>query len=1483
MSPEVCPLRLLRPWRREGQATERVSAEIRYPTLDHFSAHRSRESCLATRSGTERTPCGRIRGRCRYQHRISHQRSLKTSIKFALLNTRGLAWDRLDNRDKLQTILRAARTRQWDCCCISELHSDGPAVVYIEEFVLILVARTGILLSDAAKRAWQAAGSQRWDEDGRLMAITLQCEETLVSVVSGYAPVSGASERSPFFQAASRLRERLPKGAAQIWGADWNGHVGRDGEDTRFGMTQPTTSGGKEQRRWLRSVPGLVCLDAHRNFKSRGTWRHRNGSWYELDYWCVDKRLLTAFQAVRTVAVGITDHMAKETVFHVKKTASHEWKTKHVARPERQGKLRTELMRGPSDMAVANRAEYKRVVERKQLEHSAEPSTGPSWKRLASLLVNAAEEVVGRGKVNDIGSPYTAEHKQELVSLQARIDEQWEVVRKHQGTTQEPTARTVHKELIRQYRRRKRQCRTAWVKHKIVELTTAIEMHDLGRFYKILPQLGVNMFGKSRVGEEPFTLEEIREHMKKIASDGLTVTEEVLQRLPPPRPTDSRLAVTPERKEVVKTLGTMRESASGEDEVTVLMVTAGGEWVTDQVVELVQDLWCKPPSSWETEVKRAVGILLFKKGSRQSLDNYRVIVLIALVARILGKIIAVRLRNYAESNGILPEFQWGFRPYRNTSGPILLLRILLDLAASAGVDRATWDAVVVLFFDIKKAYPRTPREAAYAVFRNEGIPEKIIDMFRGLHDMSEYVIRTREGTSESYTLPIGFREGDPSSPVGFNIYHSCPVRNFNKKMADKYETPGLRVGTAEGKPMNRDTRKPPRSNASVHGSDAANLIFEVLTSLFADDTSVVTRESRRREMEEEVVRTFAEWGETIHTGKTERLRVGGGPKELYAKEAPEEDKLAAAVRFLGAWLEEDGGQQVDTAKRLEAAKKLWYKMWRQMPRFGIALRVQAKLIKATVVASLLYGSECRGFTPKQEQRYQKFLNDITFGLCKQRRIKMHDEQKTLADLRASLDLETIRVMIGKRQLGFLGHVARMPPERLERRALWMWLDTEVNRPTKIRKGVPDTRRCLWRRIEELMALTDITNSDWSWQWVQVAKEDHGARWKKLVREWADWEKAKDVDKVWARKHAPGGLAERRAERRAENSTAAAGARTIDDLHVECPHCLDIFPTTSIKYHAGYCITQDDAQRERRKGERARHRRTARAAQVRAEGIKAAAMQANQVKLPASPSNGAKTRIRGKSAPPGWYMRQPSTTPEPAAASSSSSAEPVKNTYCYTGIAARMRVRHKSVPSGGYSAEAQSSRASVASLNQERVAKRRVTKARAASERPPPDPEAVARGCNGACKSCRQCARCRDAKDCFGSCYNCSRCTKCKTVLKPREYKVGRRCTSTGDLPRWFDWPADVPKTRCPWCNTLEYGVKTPLHALTCKKMPYDLWLKGVRLLPRGGGQGQFPCAQCGTRYDTAKAAAVHGRYCEERRTVEGLLLHSGQYHIIAEL
>ena len=81
------------------------------------------------------------------------------------------------------------------------------------------------------------------------------------------------------------------------------------------------------------------------------------------------------------------------------------------------------------------------------------------------------------------------------------------------------------------------------------------------------------------------------------------------------------------------------------------------------------------PQQW----KDAIIKVLHKKKDRTDCNNYRGISLVAHAGKVLLKIVASRLRNYCETEELLPEELCGFRPSRSTIEMWFVVRRLQEL------------------------------------------------------------------------------------------------------------------------------------------------------------------------------------------------------------------------------------------------------------------------------------------------------------------------------------------------------------------------------------------------------------------------------------------------------------------------------------------------------------------------------------------------------------------------------------------------------------------------------------------------------------------------------------------------------------------------------------------------------------------------------------------------------------------------------------
>ena len=843
---------------------------------------------------------GRRRERERHGHRRCHTASIevKRDLKIAAINMQGWNWSKLDpvHLDKSVELADFMRKHELDIVALSELHGAtvvhcvdraggneqrnvANTIVAFDEFVLVSGDKVGFAMSQAMAKLWRASGAKVDRYVERIMRLEFDLGNVKYDFVAVYAPTGDPEGRLHFLEQAEEMRStRCRTGAEQLWAGDWNSHIGRDSSSgtpwrTRpgdgpavgpFASTTPTTPSGKQLKSWLDDgAVGLYLLDSFRHVQSRCTWRHNRAGfenvWYELDFFVGTAGIGKSVQNVTTEVLGCTDHVAKICRLRLRRRARAAVAVATVAsRAEQrqlQKPLRTGSFRGPSAQAVRQRSAYEDLTN--ELAEEAECT----WQSIAGVCVKAVEDTVGRGSCN-IGGLYLdgkgSAVKQERDNLKAMHNK----MRHMQGKPEEAALKEQYAVERKKFRGKRRQIRREWIEGILKELDHAMAIGDLGKFYMGLRELGVSIEEFSQRGRVEHTPEQLKQHFEAIGKEQIVVTAEVLSRLPRARPTRDSLGEAPGDAEILVVWKKMRESAAGPDEVTINMLRYAGDKLQAKFFDLVRKYW-ENPSDWEMTAHAAKVIALFKKGDRHRLDNYRGISLLSIISRVVARVIAVRLRDYAEEVGVFRVDQWGFRPWRSTRDAILLARLLLE-AATRVKHREGLDHLVLSLLDIQKAYPRTPRNGAWAVLLNEGVPNKMVDILAHIHGDTRYKCVNGLGESAEYLLHCGLREGCPSSCVIYLMYHNAVLRDY---MDNIEPNSGVVIRTS-----------PDMELGGIQTNNFERIYNEweavvVNLACFADDTTQINRESKVRSNRQAITRVLRDWKETVHPGKWQHLRA----------------------------------------------------------------------------------------------------------------------------------------------------------------------------------------------------------------------------------------------------------------------------------------------------------------------------------------------------------------------------------------------------------------------------------------------------------------------------------------------------------------------------------------------------------------------------------------------------------------------------------
>jgi exonuclease III len=171
-----------------------------------------------------------------------------------------------------------------------------------------------------------------------------------------------------------------------------------------------------------------------------------------------------------------------------------------------------------------------------------------------------------------------------------------------------------------------------------------------------------------------------------------------------------------------------------------------------------------------------------KKGDLSQRDNYRGIVLMDTILKLITRMLGTRCMECLDRQRILIREQGGFRPRRECVAQVL------SLLEMAGRMKPTKKNMYILFVDIVKAYDRVPHEALFRKLNAVGFRGTALNFIRQMYGAARLRVRTAHGLSEVFEQNIGVPQGGPFSTTAFDVY----INDFFAHMADlRWKGPGL--------------------------------------------------------------------------------------------------------------------------------------------------------------------------------------------------------------------------------------------------------------------------------------------------------------------------------------------------------------------------------------------------------------------------------------------------------------------------------------------------------------------------------------------------------------------------------------------------------------------------------------------------------------------------------------------------------------------
>lgn len=248
--------------------------------------------------------------------------------------------------------------------------------------------------------------------------------------------------------------------------------------------------------------------------------------------------------------------------------------------------------------------------------------------------------------------------------------------------------------------------------------------------------------------------------------------------------------------------------------------------------------------------------------------------------------------------------------------------------------------------------------------------------------------------------------------------------------------------------------------------------FSFDDSEYADDTAVLFES--RNEVETFcplLIDHFKRFGMEVHVGdtriadkpsKTEILFVAG-PNSAYTFPDTYDNANLDRVRldgscflpivdqfcYLGTILSRSCSDEADVANRIRKASNAFGSLRKcLLANPKISLSIKSSVYVGLVLPILLYGSESWCLTENLFHMLRLFHHRCVRSMCGVTMKDVFEKHLSTADLLIKLKMLSIDSYVSKRQLRWLGHVARMGYDRLPRKLLSSWV------PSKRPKGAP---------------------------------------------------------------------------------------------------------------------------------------------------------------------------------------------------------------------------------------------------------------------------------------------------------------------------------------------------------------------------------------------------------------------------------------------
>ncbi|CAF3333272.1 unnamed protein product [Rotaria sp. Silwood2] len=862
----------------------------------------------------------------------------------------------------------------------------------------------------------------------RVALLRLQLKKTTITVIQIYAP-NNEADYPEFLDIVATTMENVPVSDSILLIGDFNAHVGNDSQ-TWNGIIGP--NGDKDlnnQGRLLLdfcAISGLSIMNTFFKHKDihKYTWYKTGGQTTQrslIDFIITSDNIKRTVMDVRVKrgAELSTDHHLVICVLQLASNAP-----KQTAKPKKLFRIKWEAL---TDAEISQK--FAKMVGQgySQLPLN-EGDMESEWLLFRKTIIDAAAETCGLKRIGLVnGQKKTAwwtEEIRKIINKKKTAYRNWLQQQTSENWHNYKQIRDNAKKMVREAKAK------SWENfgHQMesnYHTATKVFWQTIRRLHKggLKQTRSVKDANGELITKEENILKRWKEYFAELYNPSSGHNNNVNEKVSG----GSNDITMAEVASAIKSLKSGK--AAGIDEIRPEMLKTlnddGIRWLT----RICGIVWRtgKAPTDWQT----GIVIPIFKKGDQRECSNYRGITLLSLPGKVFARVLERRCRQIVEPQ--LQENQCGFRAGRSTIDQIFTLQQIIE---------KSWEfakPVYSLFIDLGKAYDRIPRDLLWNVLKEYGIQDHLLSAIQSLYKNCQSCVRINGSKSDYFQVQVGLRQGCVLSPLLFIVF------------MDKIS----------------------RTSTNPTCMEIGNTKVDSL--LFADDIArLATSEDSLQMALNQFDKVCSDFGMKISEKKTELMVISREDKQLNLYLNNNSLNQVNKFKYLGVQFSSDGKQDGEIDRRIGAASGFLRSLYRSVvTKTELNKKTKMAIFKSVYRPTLIYGHEQWVLTEKLRSRIQsaemRFLRRVA-GLTLRDKIRS-------SDIRESLQIEPLLLHIERSQLRWLGHIIRMPHNRLPYQIFNVTLSGKrpIGRP-----------RTSWRKYIEKLCLERL-----NLQWLkvqQVAKD-----------------------------------------------------------------------------------------------------------------------------------------------------------------------------------------------------------------------------------------------------------------------------------------------------------------------------------------------------------------------------------------------------------